>query len=359
MRPPQFGRNRLPSAVDARSARRGRARRVALVLGLFLATPILGLAGPVRQPHPAAPIFGVAEEVRLPPLPIVGGGRHHRARFYSDSSFWNSVIPSNAAVDPNSFALVQAALVAYRSGANFADTDTWGIPIVFAHDGDKTYDIGCTDYDCGTKVSFRIPAGAKANKGSDHHLVVIDGTRELDMFNAHRNVVNATWSASARYVTDAYGWGAICSQGNHCNGAVASGFSAFGGIPRPEDFARDVIPHALTITTPRTRSGFIACPATHTDGTTSSTSALPEGARLQLDPSFNVAAQSWPTWMKVIAKTLQVYGAYVSDTGGSLAIRGEADLNRQGAWQAAKIPEGASLTALPWERMRVLRLTRC
>jgi hypothetical protein len=255
--------------------------------------------------------------------------------------------------------MVQSALVGYRSNANFANTDSWGVAIVFAHTGDKTYTVGCTRFDCGTTVTFRIPAGAKPTTGSDHHLVVIDGTKELDMWLASYDAASDSWSAGSRYVTDAYGWGAICSLGSHCNGSVAAGFAAFGGIPRPEDFTAGVIPHALSITTPYTRSGLIACPATHTDGKYATTSALPEGARVQLDPNFNVAAQSWPAWKKVIARTLQTYGAYVSDTGGTLAIRGEADLNRQGAWGSAGVPEGANISDLPWEHFRVLQVKAC
>jgi hypothetical protein len=290
-----------------------------------------------------------------PPPPIIVP----TDRLYASSSFWNTQIPSSPAIDPNSAAIVQAALVAYKPNANFANTDGWGIPIVYARSTDKLYNVACTKYDCGTSISFRIPAGAKPTTGSDHHLVVIDGDRELDMWGAVYDAGSDSWSASSRYVTDAFGWGAMCSLGSHCNGAVAAGFAAFGGIPRPEDFSGEVIAHALTLTTPLTRSGIIACPATHTDGKSSSASALPEGARVQLDPSYNVDGQSWPKWKKVMARTLQVYGAYVSDTGGTLAIRGEADVNRPGAWSDAGIPEGASISDLPWDKMRVLDIEAC
>jgi len=288
-----------------------------------------------------------------PPITVLTG------RLYASTSFWNTAIPSGASIDPNSDAMVQGALVGYRSNANFANTDSWGIPIVYARTGDKTYNVACTKYDCGTPISFRIPAGAKPTTGSDHHLVVIDGDKELDMWGAVYSSGTDSWSASSRYLTDAFGWGAMCALGQHCNGAVAAGFAEFGGIPRPEEFSSDVIAHALTLTTPLTRSGMIACPATHTDGKSSASNALPEGARVQLDPSFDVAGQSWPRWKKVMARTLQVYGAYVSDTGGTLAIRGEADLNRSGAWSDAGIPEGASIADLPWDQFRVLTVKGC
>ena len=262
-------------------------------------------------------------------------------------------------IDVNSSAIVQTGLVAYKANANFANTDAWGVPIVFAKPTDTLFSIGCTKYDCTTSVSVRIPAGAKPTTGSDHHLVVIDGTKEVDMWIATYLPDTNLWTAGSRYASDAYGWGAVCALGQHCNGGVAAGFSAFGGIPRPEEFAGSVIPHALTITTPYTRSGFIACPATHTDGKYADANTLPEGARLQLDPAFNVDAQAWPAWKKTLARTLQVYGAYVSDTGGTLAIRGEADLNREGAWATAGIPEGASLSDLPWSSFRVLQITQC
>jgi len=288
------------------------------------------------------------------PPPVVPG------QLYAPTSFWNTPIPSNPAIDPNSAAIVQASLTNFASNANFANTEGWGIPIVYASATDKEYTIGCTYFDCGTTVKFRIPAGAKPTTGSDKHLVVIDLAKglELDMWRAEYNAATDSWSAGSRYTTSVSGWGAICGLGQHCNGAVASGFAAFGGIPRPEEFAQPVIPHALTLTPPLTRDNYIACPATHTDGEDASP-AIPEGARVQLDPTFNVDAQSWPAWKKTMARTLQVYGAYVSDTGGTLALRGESDVNRQGAWTAVGMPEWASLSDLPWSKMRVLQLTQC
>jgi hypothetical protein len=87
---------------------------------------------------------------------------------------------------------------------------------------------------------------------------------------------------------------------------------------------------------------------------------MPEGARIQLDPSFDVAATSWPAWKKTIARALQRYGAYLGDTGGTVAIRGEADVNRgYDAWTKAGAPEGASLADLPWAHMRVLDFQTC
>ena len=278
---------------------------------------------------------------------------------YAADSFWNVPIAANPEVDPNSSAIVHASLYAQRSSANFANTDRWGIAVVQASADDPPYAIGCTRYDCGTQVSVRIPAGTRPSTESDHHLVVIDGNREVDMWLASFDASRRSWSAGSRYATDAYGWGAMCPAGSRCNGGVAAGFAAFGGVVRPEDFSGRIIPHALAITTPFTRADYVACPATHTDGKDQSSRAIPQGARVQLDPSFDVDSQHWSSWKKVIARTLQVYGAYIVDTGGSLAIRGESDVNRQGAWERAHVPQGPNLTDFPWGSFRVLKLHPC
>jgi hypothetical protein len=279
--------------------------------------------------------------------------------YYAITSFWNTPIPSNPSTDPNSTNIVGKAIAAYASNANFANTDAWGIALAYATPTSKVYTVTCSQY-CTGSVQFPIPAGATPSTGSDHHLVVINGTQELDMWNAVHNSTNDTWSAGYLVINDAAGWGADCAQGLHCNGAVAAGFGLLGGQVRPEEIAQGHIDHALSITTPYTRASYIACPATHQDGKYADTSAIPEGALIQLDPAYNVDAQSWPAWEKVIAKALQKYGAYVSDTGGSMAVRGFTDVNTGNTtWSSAGTPKGPTLSNLPWSSFRVITIQSC
>ncbi|MDQ4124103.1 MAG: hypothetical protein M3134_00690 [Actinomycetota bacterium] len=279
---------------------------------------------------------------------------------YPSSSFWNQPIPAGAATHPQSDAMVAKALVEHGSRANFANTDAWGIAATFANAVSKEYDVACTRYDCGTQVRFRIPAHAVPTTGSDHHLAVLDPSadRELDMWIAERAGSDG-WAAGSRFTFSMSASGP-CAVGQRCNGAVAAGFSLMGGVIRPEEIAAGRIDHALVFTTPMTKSGVIACPASHTDGKFPDVGAMPEGARIQLDPDFDVAGTSWPAWKKTVARALQRYGAYLGDTGGTVAIRGEADVNRgYNAWAMAGAPEGASLSDLPWGRMRVLDFETC
>lgn len=276
-------------------------------------------------------------------------------RLYSSSSFWNGPIPPDASVDRNSAEVVAAAIDRYRSTANLVISDRYGYPIAYADPSSRLYDIGCIEYDCNARVLFRVPAYATPKSGSDGHLTVLDPStgRELDMYGAR-----CCWSANSRYVTEANGWGAICARQQRCNGAVAAGFAAAGGLIRPEEVAQGRIDHALALAMPYTRADYIACPATHTDGRYAYP-AIPLGARVQLDPAFDVDAQRWPAWQKVVAKALQVYGAYVVDTSGSLAVRAEGNQSRgYDAWSKIGVRD-PSLTSLPWSRMRVLRMDPC
>ncbi|MDQ3983390.1 MAG: hypothetical protein M3271_11990 [Actinomycetota bacterium] len=279
---------------------------------------------------------------------------------YPEQSFWNQPIPAGAATASGSDLMVTKALVEHGSRANFANTDSWGIAATYANAVSKEYDVACTRYDCNTDIRFRIPAHAAPTTGSDHHLAVFDPSsgNELDMWVAERSSADG-WAAGSRF-TFPIARSGPCAVGQRCNGAVAAGFSLMGGVIRPEEIAQGRIDHALVFTTPFTRAGVIACPASHTDGKSSDPGAMPEGARIQLDPSFDVAGTSWPAWKKVVARALQRYGAYLADSSGTLAIRGEADVNRgYNAWAKAGAPEGAMLSDLPWSEFRVLDFETC
>ena len=69
--------------------------------------------------------------------------------------------------------------------------------------------------------------------------------------------------------------------------------------------------------------------------------------------------QSWPQWQKVIAHALQTYGAYIYDTGGSMAVAGQGNQNGGLVWSSIGVPDGPSLSNLPWGQFRVLQIQPC
>jgi hypothetical protein len=104
-------------------------------------------------------------------------------------------------------------------------------------------------------------------------------------------------------------------------------------------------------------------PAQSCDGTHTGTTAIPEGARIQLDPSVNCS--TWASlggreWQRQLCRTLQKFGMIVIDTGGALIneYSGSYDVHPAGyqwPWEADRWP---NLPADLLPHLRVLDWTR-
>jgi hypothetical protein len=278
-------------------------------------------------------------------------------RLFADDSPFNTPIPANPALDSGSSRIVSGAIQPFAGGANFSNSPEWGIPVFYADKRSSRYAVSCDRYCSAPIGSPRIPSSARSSTGSDGHLAVLDPASgsELDMWLARRT--GNGWVGGVRSTTEIGGPGVHCRA---CGRPDAAGFALAAGIVRPEEIAQGHIDHALVITTPHTRGGVKACPAVGTDGDSGDPSSLPLGARVQLDPRLNVDGLGVPGWEKTIARALQTYGAYAVDTGGSLSIRAESNLGRgYDAWALAGVPSFPSLSGLPWQLLRVLRIDRC
>jgi hypothetical protein len=144
---------------------------------------------------------------------------------------------------------------------------------------------------------------------------------------------NTDWNAMvvAQHVP---GWKGTGYDSADTMGWRASKIAGGAGLIRKVDMQMPVgstWPHALSVMLVNTSSGLIypkyVAPARAGDGTNAGGSipgsqTIPEGARLQLDPSINV--DTWPSlakapeWMRMAARTMQVYGLVVVDTGRQL-----------------------------------------
>jgi hypothetical protein len=290
-------------------------------------------------------------------------------RFFSDASFWNTPIGASPSIDPNSGGMVSASLLAYKRLGVVNSGDDWGIPLAYADPHSHTFTVGCVKYGCVDTVRFRIPRYATPNTDWDGHLAVYEPATDqmLDLWQGVHDPATGTWSSGARLATSA-DWGAGCPSGTRCGGGgVAAGFLEFGGVIRPEEIAQGHIDHALVLSTPYVRADYIACPATNYWATLGpqykqDTSAIPLGARVQLNPRIDVDRKPWPEWEKVVARALQTYGAYIADVSGSLELRGEANLDRgYDAWAKVGMTTfpKPNLSNLPWKRFRVLTVASC
>lgn len=241
-----------------------------------------------------------------------------RSTFYSTASQWNTAIPSNAVVDPNSAGMVQT-LVDQTGQTGFAIASGYfGIPLYYANVSTKKYDIPMTSGYAGKTIikGVPIPDGAAPDPGSDHHLMIVEPTSrcEYDLLGAVNN--NGTWTT----------WWANTIKTNSTGfypyglAARASGFALGGGLILPQEIATGKIEHALAFNYPMTKAGGPIKPATSSDGTNTSVNAIPEGARIQVDPSYDLTAAGYTGWQYTVARALQVYGMYLADTGGAFTL---------------------------------------
>lgn len=274
--------------------------------------------------------------------------------FAPDSSF-RTPIPDGVALDPNSEAMVASAT---RGGGLFANLVRYGIPIYHADSATPRHVVECTITSWGRcpfdGLEVPIPDGARPHGGSDGAMVVADNsTRESFEFWRAKHV-DGRWTVSFGAVMNlnGSGWGGT---------ATASGASRLGGVIQIAEIQQGVIPHALALQTENACAGELRFPATRTDGHSSRPDCLPEGARLRLDPTVDLAALSLPPAVRMVARALQVYGGYVVDTGGApLSVSFELDPGAANGGIGAVYQQAGlrwdydNMPGVPWDRLQVL-----
>jgi hypothetical protein len=279
------------------------------------------------------------------------GTAHLQLRAFAASSAWNTTIPEDPVLDPDSEAMAPALGQGRRGYALLYQN---GVPVYEAYQSTPRYHIACTE-DWGPcpleAQQIPIPPGAEPNSGSDGAMVVIDRSA---------NRVYDFW----RLRTTAGGWasswgGSTALDGNGSGGATGAGVSVLAGLVRTFEIRAGRIDHALSFSSSLSCRGTFRPPAIKTDGTAPVGPCVPEGARIQLDPSVDVDAIPGITpGEKAVAQALQTYGAFLRDNANvQMAFSfekptGEADPYPVAAgfsWDYYEMPH------IPWDRLRVLR----
>ncbi|MGN6371825.1 MAG: hypothetical protein ACTHM1_02385 [Solirubrobacteraceae bacterium] len=270
---------------------------------------------------------------------------------FSPGSPWNVPIPAAPALDPNS-----ASIAGYLGSElkAYADLYEFGTPVWEPTSSDPLNTVTCTERWGTCQLSEQqipIPAGAETSGGSDGSMVVIDSSTHTgyDFWRASRNSLTS-WSV---------GWGTRFELGGSGTGggATGAGVPLLAGLPRLAEMAEGQIDHALAFASNNTCSAVYRYPASKTDGKSTQANCIPEGARIQLDPSIDVDAIPGITpGEKIVARALQTYGAYCKDTGGAkLAFGFENPAGKPDPypnlgfnWDYYDMPH------IPWNRLRVL-----
>lgn len=166
-----------------------------------------------------------------------------------------------------------------------------------------------------------IPPQARAAAGSDAQVILVNRETGVEWDMSHfRRARDGTYEVLnvGRYDT---AWSAVPPRDHNDQPYFLRGAKIpyLAGLVRPCEIAQGRIDHALAFAYPDTTSDWIY-PATHSDGTTRDRPGLPEGTRLQLDPSID-ARTLRDRWgcrgaCFTIARALQRYGMILIDGSG-------------------------------------------
>jgi hypothetical protein len=273
---------------------------------------------------------------RLSSLKTASGEGPEGHRWYAPTSLWNTPIGPHPRLAQNNSSLVAAlsktssigVAYDYTPAIWYASASTPKVPvrIDFPHCNAST-------------VWVPIPRGAIPDSSSEGQLLIAQfGTGiEFDFYRAQSpgrppkssvyyprpcRTVNE-WTA-AKVVTTNWQSG----SGELHSGVRGSGTPEGAGTILPRDTQQPpgaTWDHALAMAYQNTCSIAMSwcprvAPATAGDGTcTDRSKCLPEGARLQLDPSIDCS--TWPLlsyeWQRQLCRTLQVYGGIVVETNRS------------------------------------------
>jgi hypothetical protein len=278
-------------------------------------------------------------------------------RPYSPASPWNTPIGADAQrVDglqvsgPLTSDPTQYTYPVYRVGAR-TPKRTLRIDGVYSNVTDGGRRLAIAQH---VTLRLPIPRRVMAAAGGDAQVVLVNPAtgdewgawqvrREGDGLRAENAYhYNTRWSAVPPRTSDGRPFG---SRG--------AGVPYLAGLVRPCEIARRRIDHALAFAydTPSPQHVY---PATKSDGTGSGPSALPEGTRLQLDPSLSAAQiRSWGCRRAcfVVARALQRYGMFVIDASG----RPKLIFEYSGTARWRGVVHASTVSPIPLGALRVVR----
>jgi hypothetical protein len=285
-------------------------------------------------------------------------------RPFSDDSPWNTPIPEDAAVRPDSDALMADMANSAEPREMLVSITPWSIPVYEVDSSTPLVDVYARISNEGLDVTFRwpVPPEAMPAPASDAHLTLVDRAagRAYDFWQGSPRPDGA-WDCSVCATVDLEGTGVRRPKNEPgpwyvSHGSRACGFPLIAGLVTVEEIEAGRIDHALVFAYPALRQRWFTSPASTghpPNGIISEDSGIPCGGRIQLDPRIDVDALDLSPAARTIARALQEYGAYVGDFSGTINVYAEGQPEAQEAWEG--VLNTNSLTPLDLERdFRVL-----
>jgi hypothetical protein len=295
-------------------------------------------------------------------------------RPFSADSPWNTPIPANPELEPDSVALITDFTNSSPYGVHLdVNIAGYSIPLYPADGTTPTYqvlaDVGGDGW-TGTNGmnatgTMPIPAGAQPDPQSDHHLAVVDRQAHMEWACWNLRFEAGQWHGGLCATSDLAGTGVRPNATTAdpwwtAHGARACGFPLVAGLIRTEEIQAGRIDHALVVAYPHIRAGWFQPPASTAQGRVGddaiSTRGIPCGGRIQYDPSVDLDTLGLSASGKVIVRALQVYGAYVGDYSGAISLYAENSAAAQAIWSAGVLDSYELQDKIDFSRFRVIKL---
>jgi hypothetical protein len=288
---------------------------------------------------------------------------------YSKTSIWNTPIGPSPKYDVHSTEMV-ANLGDSNEGRIITAGEGYNYPVYFADEKTPRWDIPCLKNECTIASSDQnivrtdlvlnvpIPEDAKPGDDTDARMIIIDTAThtEFDLMSAQRTATG--WEAGTVSIYNILWDGTPVRHSSR-----GSGIPGYAGLLRPWEIRQGRIEHALAFGYTEPAAEKCVFPASKTDGDSTIPFAIPEGARLQLDPSLTEAdfdQMGLDRAGKIIARALQEYGMILVDHSGSFKIYVEDLINNPFAREDWTDPDlnltKESIYGIPHTSFRVLEL---
>jgi len=278
------------------------------------------------------------------------GGSSGVWRPFADDSPWNSRIPADPAIDPDSAAMIADWAISSPFGPHLDVNMTgYSIPRFDAQPSTPTYLVTCDLGGLGfassdgfdATATIPIPGDAAPDPQSDHHMLILDRAAELEWGMWNVSGGGSSWHCGVGASIDLLGSGVRPLAENNptwwtSHGPGACGFPLVAGLIRVEEVQAGRIDHALVVAYPHIRAGWYRSPASTAQARIGddaiSTRGIPCGGRIQLDPTIDVTQLGLSPGGVAVARALQEYGAYVGDYSGAMSLYAENSSSALAEW---------------------------
>jgi hypothetical protein len=326
-------------------------------------------------------------------------GRSEPRRFFSSDSFWNTrigddpqiarrnaawldllrrctaasgfhinlhswTIPVYAVTEYTPLVVVQKRFELVRSGQlTGREAPTEGL-MFLQHAGHRISDGHSLGHGGTFGPLVPLPVTAQPDGEVDSHCALVDWNRGLawDMWGMTRTAAGG-WCSFTGMNYDLDGTGTFdltdCGIENgesiHLYGpSRASGTPAIAGLIMHHELASGAIEHKLAFGCRAPALLQYVFPASWTDG--GLPGGIPQGTVIQLDPTIDLGVLNLTPAARIIARTLQLYGAVLVDFAGGVTLYGEGLWSHPGRTWDGLLSE-SDLDAIPFHAFRFIEPT--